>query len=311
MKDRYLGIGLSLIIALLAFYLKGHISLLGASSIALIIGILINGKGIKVGAKFIEKKVLPIAIMLLGITLNAEAVTSLGLKSVLLVLLMVAVTIISAALLGKIFKMDKKLALLIGTGNAVCGSSAILSSSEVIDADDVTVGTSVAIINFLGVLGIFLLPALCRIVGLDLTNSSILLGGALQSVGNVTASSSFIEGSFEIAIMTKMLRVSSLVLVLISYSLLFKKKDSKLSIPPFIIGFILLFVIANIGIVPVTLINIVDELAGILIVICMAAIGLSINIREVLKVGKKGLIIGALNWGIQIGCYLVGLWLLF
>lgn len=305
------GIIVALIIGLFSVYIKDYIPFLGASSIALLVGICINIEDLKIGAKTIEKKVLPIAIMFLGATIQVEKVAELGGKSILVVLLMVIVTIASAVLLGKLFKVDKHLALLIGTGNAVCGSSAILSASEVVKGDDVNVGTSIAIINLLGIVGIFLVPAIAKVFHFDAGVSGFYMGGTLQSVGNVTAASSFVQGSFDLGIITKMVRVSSLVLVLVCYSFIFKSKSTKLRIPPFIIGFVCLFIIGNLGIVPTPVISTIDQVTDFVIVVCMAAIGLSINIRQILKVGVKGLLLGSANWAISLIGYLICIGLLY
>lgn len=335
MKKYLPGILISIIISFVAILLTDYIPYLGKTTIALIIGILITHEKLTKGAKLIEKKILPIGIALLGATISVETAKNIGGKGILLVLTIITVTIISSVIIGKLFKVRRDFALLIGTGNAVCGSSAILTASKVLGNDEEEVATSVALINFLGVIGTFVIPFIAGILFKNLNQSSILIGSVLQSVGNVTAASSFIEGSFNLAIMTKMLRVASLSIVVIALSFIGNKNNKKkIGLPLFIIFFIGLFVLANLNlnVLPETIINIKGTLINIketvintkeilininkkvssfLILISMSAIGLSINIKSVVTLGKEGLKLAMINWIIQIITVITFIYLVF
>lgn len=312
MKKYLPGILIAIIISFTAIVLTDYIPYLGKTTIALIIGILITHEKLTKGAKLIEKKILPIGIALLGATISVETAKNIGGKGILLVLTVITVTIIASVILGKFFKVRRDFALLIGTGNAVCGSSAILTASKVLGNDEEEVATSVALINFLGVIGTFAVPFIAGILFKNLNQSSVLIGSVLQSVGNVTAASSFIEGSFDLAIMTKMLRVASLSLVVIGLSFIGNKNDKKkIRLPLFIIFFIGLFVLANLNVLPETLININKNVSSFLILISMSAIGLSINIKSVLILGKEGLKLAMINWIIQIITVITFIYLVF
>ena len=141
---------------------------LGAVTLSLILGMIfantvkVPPKAVK-GVTFTEKKILSAAIALLGFSLDYSILFSLGIFPIILVLTGVPVTILTALLLGRLLGLEKDLALLVGTGNGICGSSAIASAQAVIKTKEEHVGVSIAVINLLGTIGILLLPLIASL----------------------------------------------------------------------------------------------------------------------------------------------------
>ena len=80
----------------------------------------------------------------------------------------------------------KSIIFLMASGNAVCGSSAIAATAPVIDAEDKDKGISITIVNVTGIFLMFLLPLISQVLyNLDTVHTSALIGGVLQSVGQV------------------------------------------------------------------------------------------------------------------------------
>ena len=87
-------------------------------------------------------------------------------------------TICAAYLLGKAFGMKKKFRLLMGAGNAVCGSSAIASVSPILDADTKDKGIAITIVNVTGTVLMVLLPILTGILYQhEMLHTSAMIGG--------------------------------------------------------------------------------------------------------------------------------------
>jgi len=233
----------------------------GSIVISIILGIIVGNflkfnKIFKKGVGFSEKYFLSLAIAFMGVNLDLLILKETGLKSIVLVIIALVITILSALILGRIFNLDKKFALLLGIGSGVCGSSAIAATQQIIQADREKVGLSVAVINFLGTIGIFLIPFIAKIF-LHFTdiNSGILIGNTLQAVGQVVAAGFTISNlagqTATIIKMTRILMLLPLVLILI---FIFKnnnepvnKNIKKPSIPIFIVGFILFSLLASLN----------------------------------------------------------------
>lgn len=186
------GVLLCSVLALAALLISKYIPI-GMVTLAIILGIII-GNTLKLsvtfqqGITYSEKNILSFAIALLGIKLNYKIIAELGYTTLLIIMLAMFVTIITAIILGKVFKVEQNLVLLVGIGNGVCGSSAIAASKNILEASEEDVGLSVAVINVLGAIGIFLLPFIAQTV-LHFTDmqSGVLIGNTLQAVGQVVA----------------------------------------------------------------------------------------------------------------------------
>ncbi len=257
------GVILCLIIGIIALYLSSFIPL-GAVAIAIVLGITIGntvkfGEKFNPGISFSEKNILSFAIALMGVNLNFTILQELGIKTVLFVIIAMGITIFSAVILSKIFNFNPKIALLMGIGNGVCGSSAIAATEKIIGAEKEDVGLSVAIVNFLGTIGIFLLPFITNIVlGFGDLKSGLAIGNTLQAVGQVVAAGfSISPDAGHIATIVKMTRILMLFPLVLVLLFIFKEKikgdKQKFQLPKmpvFIIGFILFSLIPTLNLLP-------------------------------------------------------------
>ncbi len=311
MKKYIPGIALSIVIAAAAVVLSEYIRL-GGVTLAILIGIVVRNTlpisdVFQKGIKFTEKKILTYAIALLGFTLDYRIFADLGFETLLIIALGVPFTIFLAVGLGKVFGLNADTALLLGVGNGICGSSAIAAAQGVIKTDEGNVGVSVATINLLGAIGIFLLPALCYLFPDFLEQQKgILIGNTLQAVGQVSAAgysvSDVVGETATVVKMGRILMVTPVVMILASL----KKGESgskKLSIPKvpgYLLFFLLFSLINSLGILPHEVVTLFSKGSKYLLTIAMAGIGMSIS-TDVLKAGgKKSLLTGVSVWIIQI-----------
>ena len=313
MKPTY-GIVLCIMIGIMALFMSAYIPI-GAVTIAIVLGIAISnimkpGKVFEKGIICSEKQILPFAIALMGVDLNFLILKELGYKSIFIIIIAITITMLSSVILAKIFKFDKKFALLLGIGNGICGSSAIAATKHIIGVDEKDVGLSITIVNFLGTIGIFLLPSIGTVVlKLNSTNSGMLIGSTLQAIGQVVAAGfSISELAGQTATIVKMTRILMLTPVVFILVFIFLRKDTRHtnegkkrnSIPLFIIGFVLFSLVPTFGLLPEETIKIISNTSHYALIIAMAGIGLKITFVSILKDGKSALIIGSLIFFLQI-----------
>ena len=133
---RYLpGCALALVIAAAAKLLErlenaAGLHLIGASVIALFIGMLVNhfyppNEATKPGIRFTSKKILKFAIILLGASLNIRTVLTVGRFSLTVMVFTLATCFGLGALIGKALGLNWKTSSLINAGTGICGGSAI------------------------------------------------------------------------------------------------------------------------------------------------------------------------------------------
>jgi uncharacterized integral membrane protein (TIGR00698 family) len=259
------------------------------------------------GIAFSEKTLLSWAIALMGVNLDYGLFQELGLSFILIIISGICVTIPLALLAGRLMNVDRDLALLIGVGNAVCGSSAIAAAQSVVKADEDKVGVSIAVINFLGTLGIFILPALVMIFPfLTETRGAVLIGNTLQAIGQVTAAGFSIgETTGQIATLVKMGRILMIMPVVLTLSLV--KKDSgggtsgkRVGIPWYITGFLIFSLLGTFHILPEMVVSWIHEASKALLVTAMGAIGMKITLSTLKGEGLDALLIGHFVFFFQI-----------
>ena len=143
----------------LAFWLGNLIPLFGKTMMGLILGIMLRGllfnKKSERGITFCAKTLLKWAVMFMGIRISLSELQALGFRMFFLVLLSVGNC--SALYISSAMDVQKNSGLiwLIGFGTAICGSAAIAATSPFVKKEVEDMGTSIAIVNLLGIIGIF------------------------------------------------------------------------------------------------------------------------------------------------------------
>ena len=301
------GFIVALIVALSSMFLAKFVPALGAAPIAIFLGmfvgnIFLNQKVFQRGYKFSESDLLSYSIVLLGATLSISTISEIGLNGVMFIVLQMTATIIGALYIGKKLGFAQNFRFLMASGNAVCGSSAIAATAPVIDADDNDKGIAITIVNVTGIALMFLLPLLGDILYKnDTLHTSAIIGGILQSMGQVVASGAMVnEGVKDLSTIFKIVRIIFLVVVVFVFGHLKNKtnkeiaveevedvKNRKIKVPWYVIGFFIMCGLFSVNIISSDLSALCKEVSKVLEIIALAAIGLRVNIRELIKQGKN------------------------
>ncbi|AUN15776.1 YeiH family protein [Paraclostridium sordellii] len=313
------GLIVSTIIGFISIFLSKFVPSLGAATISIFLGMILgnlflNKKVFHEGYKFSETELLSYSIVLLGATLSVSTIMELGLGGIIFIVIQMAVTIIGAIYIGKKLGFSENFRYLMASGNAVCGSSAIGATAPVIDADDKEKGIAITIVNVTGVVLMLLLPVLAGILyNHELIKTSAIIGGTLQSVGQVVASGAMVnEATKDLATIFKIVRVILLVVVVFVFGHLKNKTNAeilkeeeveivnkKIKIPWYVIGFFVTCALFSMNLIPIEASHIAKELSSKLEIIALAAIGLRVNLKDLIKQGKEvslyGLFVGILQ----------------
>lgn len=308
------GLLLCLVIGAASAWLSGWIPI-GSMAIAIVLGIAVGNlarPGVKFGPGIVvsEKHLLSVAIALMGLNLDFSILRSLGLRSLLMVMAGVTVTIAAALVFGSLLRLNRTFALLLGIGNGVCGSSAIAATEQIIGADKEEVGLSVAIVNGLGTLGVFLLPLLAHtLLRLPDLGSGLVIGNTLQAVGQVVAAGfSVSEAAGQIATIIKMTRILMLfpLVFILLLALAGRKREGaeaskhRPRMPLFIVGFVLFSLVPTFSLLPGAWIAALKSVSHDALIVAMAGIGLRITFDSILRQGRSALAAGTLVFAVQI-----------
>ncbi len=321
MLNKLPGLLLTITIAIIAKLISPFLGQIGSITTAIILGMIISNttplsSKFTAGIKLSEKELLSLAIMLLGFNLQLKSLSALGFFPLLIIVFVQIITILTGLGMGKLFGFNSKTSLLLGVGNAVCGSSAIAAVSPVIKAEESDTGISIGVVNFLGTIGIFLVPALAvKVLNLAEMQTGILIGGSLQAVGQVVAAGFSVNDKVgEISTIIKMARIAMLGPIILVISLLLNKKNSKKSqkkkinrgnlIPAIIVWFIIFSIIRSLAdyfkLSPSLPWKEVSQVSKFILTIAMVGIGMKIKFIDLIKQGPKSLTVGLLIFIVQL-----------
>lgn len=308
-----LGVGICFAVAALSIFLEKLIpgELLGASIIALFMGTMINcffhPKWIQQALKFASKKILKVAIILLGASLSVSTIMSVGKMTFFVMIFTFAMCFGGGYFVRKIFGLNWKLSNLISAGTGICGGSAIAAIAPVIDADDKDVAFAMSSTFLFDMLMIALYPLMGKALGMTDIAYGIWAGTSVNDTASVVASGyAFSEIAGDFATMVKLTRTIAIiptVLVFAWISTRMKQKELKAAnngkkvnivkiIPWFIGGFLLLAIINSIGFLPIAVSGFLKQASKFLMVTALAAIGLGTSITDFKKAGLKPMFYG-------------------
>jgi len=253
------------------------------------------------GAKFTGKHILEFAVMLMGASIFLPDLFENGLNLFFVIVIGITGSMVISYLVGyKLLKLDKKLSTLVGVGNSICGNSAVAVVAPIIGASSTQIGAAIGISAILGASQIILLPLLAPALGLGNYEYGIVAGMSVYAVAQVVAASSIVSPvSANVATVVKLTRVILLAPLVIILRFFYKSgnsKDIKQStilnsilkfLPWFVIGFILLSILRSTEIINPNIGEDIRSLARFLFILSMIAIGLSVDLKEMLKVGPK------------------------
>jgi uncharacterized integral membrane protein (TIGR00698 family) len=312
------GISLTILLAVVSYILSQFVEV-SANLLAILLGFIgssflfKSNSHFKPGIRFCESHILAIAVALLGAQLNVSALLAIDLSSLFFIVSGLLVTFLMAFLWAKIFRVNHAQACLIASGQGICGSAAVMASQSIIKVPAAQAGLVVALVNFLGFLGVFITVWLDGVFFLDSSqNSGMLIGNTLQSMGHVVAAGfSVSDEAGQMAVLIKMGRILLLIPVLLLL-IFFKNRQSKKNqhnsnqihwlrlIPLFIWVFLLLSFLTTMGWIPEYLIALTSSISQWMFLLAMAAIGLNIEIRQILQTGGRMLLLTVVLFALQL-----------
>lgn len=317
--------GIFILIYFLFFFLIKplNLSFISVSMLCITIGILINNL-IRIpyklypGIEFSKKHLLKIGIIFLGARLSFTEVWNLGFIAFPFILITFAMVLFLTYFLIKFFFSHRNTIILISIGTAVCGITAILASAPFTKAKDNEIAYATFVITIIGTIALFFYPY----IGFGILNNNtyqvgVFLGTSIHDTSQVIASSLIYASQFDnqevinISTVTKLLRNSFLIILIpmlawknsnLKKSDLFK--SLKTSFPLFVIGFLFFSIFRSVGDTYFLNSYSQDNWSYVLLIlnllsftslnIALVALGLSVDLKSIKKIGLRPLSIGLL-----------------
>lgn len=317
------GLAASLFVTVLAFILAQFIPLIGVAPLALVLGMilgntLLRSSQLSLGTKLAESRFLEYAIILLAFTMDTKNFSQMGLASVAFVSFVFILSLGASYKLAQRLGFSQNASILLAGGTAICGSSAIGALAPMTKASEQEKGTAIVLVNLLGTLLMFLFPFAAVLLHFQELQQAALIGGTLQSVGQVAAAANLLSPSvLPLAMLFKLTRILYLVPVLFFLEFWKKEKEAGAAkktsplkkVPYYLYGFILASLLNTLLVLPAALTSSLQSLMTWLEWLALAAIGLRLDLRTFMKnaptYGSYILVIGL----VQFMLALVGIWI--
>ena len=301
-------------------YEKSPIS---TAMIAIILGLILGNifkirEGFLIGLDFTQKYILKLGIICLGIQLKPFEFIKFGSIAIPLIVVCIISVLVVIKLLIQKLKISRGMSYLIAIGSTVCGTTAIIATAPVINAKKSEMAYAIANMTVFGILAMLIYPYFANFYfDGDPLFVGLFMGTAIHETSQVAAAGLIYDQQFNspetlnIATVTKLIRNTFLVIMIPLFAYLYnrgqnhKKNYSIINIfPYFVLGFIALIILRNMGDVFflqtningeemwIEFVSLITSSAKIFLSMSMAAVGLSTNLKDLKSMGYKPFIVG-------------------
>ena len=249
--------------------------------------------------KNVSKKLLQYSVIGLGFGMNLQASLASGKEGMLFTIISVVGTLLIGMFIGcKVLKLNRNTSYLISSGTAICGGSAIAAVGPIIKAKDTDMSMALATVFILNAIGLFLFPALGHWLGLSQQEFGTWAAIAIHDTSSVVgAGAAYGEEALQVATTIKLTRALWIIPLALVTSIIFRSEGKKISIPWFILFFIVAMLINTYLLADYPEVG--KFIAGIArkgLIITMFFIGASLSVDVIKSVGIRPLLQGILLW---------------
>jgi len=284
---------------------------LGSSTLAFVLGALAAQlfHGLDKGGRWMTKKLMPYAIIMLGFGLNLTLFLKpeVGLRGITVALASALTCLVVSYLLGRKLGLDRSSSIAIGAGGAICGNSAVIAVSGPLKLSEERIAVTLSVVNLMGFVTFFSIPVLASLAGLPELDAGIWAGAAVHAVPQAVAAGEAIgEDATIVATAVKLSRVSLLIFLVPLCAYLSRDRTDSggeasygFSIPFFVPGFIATACLST-WVIPASVAAVLMKIAGWSLIPILAAVGFFINKSSMKAAGGPVLIIGVLSTVVMV-----------
>mgnify|MGYP001571713909 CR=1 FL=1 len=300
-----LGFLLALVIGLASYWVSTLHPSLEALAVALLLGITVrsllgNDTSLRRGIQLAVRVFIPVGIILYGVRLDFPLLGSLATSIILRTIINMGLFFLIVFALSHWWPVRRATRILLASGSAICGASAIVVLSPAAEAEPEDTSVSLIVVTAVGLLGAMLFPVLKASFGWSDQLYAILAGSTLQQTASVKlAVEGLSQEIIEYALAVKMVRVIMLVPVAFGLTWFNRRQDTSRLKALGQVWFVFVFAVVGLLVSFPSLQGLQSALApwsSIALTLAMASIGLTVNLDSVVNAGLRPLLIGLFTW---------------
>jgi len=325
-----------------AFVVARLVPALNEATVAVVLGAVVTNVGVhrrplRPGTAWAARRLLRIAVVLLGLQLALPQLARLGFGGLAVVLVTVAVTFAGTRLLGRLVGLPPARSLLVATGFSICGASAVAAMAPVADGDEEDTAVAIALVTLCGSLAILVLPLLRVPLGLDVPAFGSWVGASVHDVGQTVATAGRVPGALTGAVVVKLTRVVLLAPLVAGVSLARRRGTRQAGrigvggtrvggtgadgtradgtradgtrvggkrppvMPLFVAGFLAAVLVVSTGLVPGSVLDGAKTVQQVLLAAALFGLGTGIDVARLVRTGARSLVVGLGSWLLVAG----------
>nr|WP_240630316.1 putative sulfate exporter family transporter [Specibacter cremeus] len=325
--------GLAAALAAVAVALATHalVPWLPAMTIAVVLGIVaVNLPGTaglcdgpwRAGLNAAGKHLMRAGIVLLGLKLSLADIAALGWRTGALVVAVVLLAFAGTYALGRLFRLPGDTPLLIATGFAICGASAIGAMAAVKGTRTRETVLPVALVTLCGTLAIGVLPLLMHPLGLGPVMFGQWVGAGVHDVGQVVATAQTAgAAALSAAIIIKLTRVVLLAPMVAAVGVFERRRHVRSArlaaaspatgsmaatavsparfppvVPLFVVGFLALVTVRTLGWAGPGLVDAAGLAQDVVLGAALFGLGSAVRVRELFHSGLRATLMALCAW---------------
>ena len=245
-------------------------------------------------------------IICLGGTISLNSLGTISLDYIPLVSIYVIAIMIFGILIGKLIRLPHNLSLLLVSGTAICGGTAIASLAPIIKAKSEDLVASISLVFLLNAIAIILFPYIGEFFEMTDAEFGIFSALTIHDTASVVGTASlYSDESVTYASIIKLGRTLWIVPLLIGASIYSKSENKEYEFPYFILVFIAFVVLGNIFNIDGEIKSIIKTISIAFFQIGLFMIGYKFQLHTLMKLSLKPVIFAASIWIIIISITLI------
>ena len=295
----------------IAFFivLLGSALFLQQAALSLFLGILLSYLNNKLSLSPISVNgslFLKAGIICLGGTISLKSLGAISIDYIPLVSIYVIAIFIIGILIGRAIKLPKNLTLLLVSGTAICGGTAIASLAPIIKAKSEDLVASISLVFLLNAIAIILFPYIGEFYEMTDAEFGVFSALTIHDTASVVGTASlYSDESVTYASITKLGRTLWIVPLLIGASIYSKSENKEYEFPYFILVFIAFVVLGNIFSIDGEIKSYMKFISISLFQIGLFMIGYKFQLNTLMKLSIKPVMFAVTIWLIIIAITLV------
>ena len=241
-------------------------------------------------------KLLQAGIIIIGFTTTSSTAINLISEFFLQVSLFVIAIFLIGILLAKALNINNSLGLLISSGTAICGATAIAAIAPIIKSKPKELLIALSIIFIFNAIAIVAFPLIGQSLEMSYEQFGAWSAMAIHDTGSVIGAAMTYGGnSAEVAATLKLGRTIWLIPLIIFFSI-FNNENAKVKLPIFVTIFILAIFIGSIFNIKDEILVVFNHLSDALIIAALFCIGAQINFDSIKQTNIKVISFAFVLW---------------